>query len=169
MFSTAADSRLKRGGASPKVNQRVSLAPGHMPRAQAAPFSAGQCLCGNLAITLTTQVLPTPGRQSHRTEAKDTRQKGGRGGQGEGSKCLLTCLQQLLSISSMKPGQRPWHQVSALDDRYPTAQEGGGNIRGHSHSHLPRLEKALNNMLPRHSCCSLGPGQATTVVTADLG
>lgn len=150
MFSTAADSRLKRGGASPKVNQRVSLAPGQMPGAQAAPFSAGQCLCGNPAITLTTQVLTTPGRQSHRTLKPRTqgRKVGGVGNQDEGSKCRLTCLQQLLSISSMKPGQRPWHQVSALGDRYPTAQEGGGNIRGHSHSHLPRLEKALNTCSP---------------------
>lgn len=140
--------------------------------------------CQGLRLLLLVQVsafvgiLPSPSppkffppQVDRATELKPRtqgRKVGGVGNQDEGSKCRLTCLQQLLSISSMKPGQRPWHQVSALGDRYPTAQEGGGNIRGHSHSHLPRLEKALNNMLPGRSCSSLGPGQATTVVTADL-
>lgn len=61
-----------------------------------------------------------------------------------------------MPADSSEQGRCPGWQVSR-------AQEGGRNPRGHSHSHLPRLEKTLNNMFLRHSCSGLDPGQATTL------
>lgn len=57
----------------------------------------------------------------------EARGLGEESGLGEDSKGLLSCLQQLFSVSSVRPGQGPWHAggVSALEGRCPRAQEGG--------------------------------------------
>lgn len=49
---------------------------------------------------------------------------------GEDSKGLLSCLQQLFSVSSVRPGQGPWHTGGGgvslpWEGRCPRAREGG--------------------------------------------
>ncbi|CAI9153291.1 unnamed protein product [Rangifer tarandus platyrhynchus] len=88
-----------------------------------APGSAGQCLCGNPAITPTTPALPTSdGARELKPGTWGT--WGGVGTAGR-RKRLLTGQQQLSSGSSMQQGQGPWHiEVFALGGSCPGAQEG---------------------------------------------
>lgn len=95
------------------------MAPGHMPGAQTAPVALLHLQqVGAFVGILLSSPLPQVDRAT--AEARDT-------GQGAaGSKRLLTCLQQLCSMSSVQPGQGSRHRgVSEPGSRYPRAQEGG--------------------------------------------